>query len=188
MRGGRLSFIIPTLALVISGCIGATDRADFDAEVQARGGGVSTAWIGVAIDAVAAEVGAASASELMVISLDVDPTKRALVVVARRGDEPDFVDTVVVRDGEVVAATPMQDADQLPLDEVMIRVGDLPIDDLEALSDEALEEFGEPDGFVGSILMSLQSGVPTVRIAVESARRTGFVLFDQSGRFIEVTR
>ena len=50
----------------LSGCIGAMDRPEFDAEVQRRGGGVADEWILDGLAAVADEVEAGSVDELSV--------------------------------------------------------------------------------------------------------------------------
>lgn len=189
LRRRRVAVIATiAMALVATGCIGATDRSDFEAEVRARGGGVSATWIGESIDAVAGEVGADSVDELFAMNVRVNSTARTVVVMARRADRPDFVDSVVVREGEVLSVSPLQDADQLPLDDITFNVGDLPLDDLEEIADSALEAFGEADGFVEAIQVRLTDGRPEIEIDVESSRRTGTVVFDATGQLIGVER
>ena len=56
-----MSRIVPWTAVVaaigLTGCIGATDRSDFDEEVRSRGGGVTVDWIAESMDIVAVSVG-----------------------------------------------------------------------------------------------------------------------------------
>lgn len=184
----RVAILAVVVAASTTSCIGATDRAAFDAEVRARGGGVAVAWIAAGIDLVAAEVGASGRSDLSVMSLRIEPTDRTLIAIARRNDQPEFVDTVVIREGELVSISPVQDVDRLPLDDITFTVGDLPIDRLEELGDAALAEFGERDGYVNAISVTIRNDEPVIEIFVESARRAGSVLFDQSGTYIEVVR
>lgn len=186
-RGGR-ACAIAVLALAASGCIGATDRADFDAEVRARGGGVTNDWVADAIGEVATSVGASATDPLSVLAITVSPLARTVTVIARRNDRPEFVDTVVVRDGDVVATTPMRDADAMPLDELTVPVSELPIEDVEELSDRALAEFGESDGFVSSIRFAIVDDDRVIQVDVESARRTATVEFDGDGNVIGVPR
>ena len=113
---------------------------------------------------------------------------RIITINGRRGDRPDFVDSVTVRGGEVVATAPIQDADQLPLDDITIRLDALPLDRLEALVDTALTDFGEDDAFVTTITVALTNGVPTIEIGIESARRTGSAAFDLNGNLMGVPR
>jgi hypothetical protein len=128
-----------------------------------------------------------AAENIEFLTLTLDGTNRVLTVTARRGDRPDFVDSVVVREGEVVSVSPLQDADQLPLDEITIPLGSVPIDRLEELADEALDQFGEDDGFVSTINVALTNGAPTVTFSLESARRTGTAVFGADGTLIEMT-
>lgn len=176
------------LAFAMSGCIGATDRADFEAEVRARGGGLTTAWVAEALDLIAAEVAVSPTSDVELMTLSINPPNRSVAVTARRGDDPKFADSVVVRQGQVVSVSPVQDADQLPLDEVTFAVGEVALDDLERVGDEALTEFGEADGFVNSITVSLADGEPVMSMSLSSARRTATARFEADGTFIEVIR
>jgi hypothetical protein len=177
-----------TLTLAASGCIGATDRTDFDAEVRARGGGLTSAWIAESLDLVAAEVGVTATSDLQLLALSINSPNRSLSVQARRGDEPAFADSVLVNQGRVVSVTPIRDADQLPLDEITFTVGQVPLADIETLGDTALREFGESDGYVDRISISLENGRPVIDVSLESARRTGRATFDADGTFIEMSR
>lgn len=174
-------------AAFTSGCIGAIDRADFDEEVRSRGGGISAEWIEDSLAASADRLGLADPDDIELLTLNIDGTNRVLTVSARRGDRPEFVDSVVVRQGEVIAVTPIQDADQLPLDDLTVLVADLPIDRLEMLTDEAIAAFGADDGFVTGITVALTNGEPTVTLALESSRRTGAAVFDAAGTLIEMT-
>ena len=179
--------MLVAVAAVTSGCIGAIDRADFDDEVRARGGGISSQWIDDSVEAAADRLGVVTTDEIELLTLTIDGTNRVVTVSARRGDRPDFVDSVVVSEGEVVAVTPIQDADQLPLDDLTIRLGDLPIDQLERLTDEAVDAFGADDGFVTGIRVALENGEPTLAIDLESSRRTGTAVFAADGTLIELT-
>lgn len=176
------------LAFAASGCIGATDRADFDTEVRARGGGLTSAWITEGLDLVASEVNVTPTSDLELVTLAINSTDRSLSAQARRGDQNDFVDVVVVKQGDVVAITPIQDADQLPLDDITFTVDQLPLASIETLGDTALREFGEDDGFISRINVSLRDGSPLITVSLASTRQTGKATFTADGTFIEMTR
>jgi len=171
---------------VLVGCIGATDRSEFNAEVRARGGGLTTEWVDEALSLVADEVGAPSPDALELLTMTISTSSRAVTVQARRGDRPDFVDTVTVVEGEVLAVQPMQDADELPLDELVIRVDELPLADVDELGDRALAEFGEEEAFVDSIRISIFNSEHRIDVDVESERRTGRIRFDVDGNVVEV--
>jgi hypothetical protein len=180
--------IAALLVTLLTGCIGAMDRPEFDAEVQRRGGGIADEWILDGLTAVADEVDAGSIDELSVITMTITPTNRSLVVQARRGDRPDFVDTVTVIQGDVVGVSPVQDADELPLDEIMIPVTELPIDGWDELGDRALAELGFDGGYVDHISLSVVQGEHRLNVYVDSPRETGWVTFDREGRLLETHR
>lgn len=174
------------VAAAVSSCVGAIDRADFDAEVRSRGGGVSSSWIDESLEAAATALGVADPDQLQVLTLSIDAQNRSLTVTARRGDRPEFVDTVAVRETEVIATTPIPDADDLPLDDLTTTLGDLPIDRIEELSDTALESF-DSDAFVTGVIVGTTDGDPTITVSIGSERQTGQVVFDAGGTVLEVT-
>jgi len=180
--------LLGVIGVVASGCIGAVDRSDFDAEVAARGGGVADVWIDEALTAVAEEVGATSVGALRVLTLTIVPANRTLVAQARRVDNPSFVDTIAVAQGDVVGVTPLQNADDLPLESITVPVSSIAGGRWGELGDAALSEFGHPDSHVTRISMSVFSGEHRIDVAVESPRNTGSVTFDLAGNVIEVDR
>lgn len=179
---------IAFVAVAASGCVGAIDRADFDEEVRRRGGGISAAWVDESLTAAAEALSITSPDDLEFLTLTINGTSRSLTINARRGDRPDFIDSVTVREGEVVAVTPIQDADELPLAALLVDVDETPIDDVETLVDRALAEFDEPDSFVTVISVSLDGTDASTTVQLSSARRTGSVVFDAAGNTVEVDR
>ena len=179
---------VALVSIVTSGCIGATDRADFDEEVRSRGGGISSTWIDESLDAAANALGLTDATDLEFLTLSINGTTRTVIVNGRRGDRPDYVDSVAVRQGDVVSVAPLQDADELPLDDITIPLEDVPIDDIETLVDIALADFGEVDASVATITVSLAGGTPTITMRLASARRTGTAEFDLDGELVRVPR
>lgn len=176
------------VATTLSGCIGAMDRPDFVAEVQRRGGGIADEWILDALASVAGEVGAGSIDDLSVMTMTITPSNRSLVVQARRSDRSDFVDTVTIVQGDVVGVTPVQDAGELPLDEITIPVTDLPIDGWDELGDRALAELGFDGGYVSHISLSVSQGEHRLAVYVDSPRETGWVTFDTDAQLVETHR
>ena len=175
-----------TVPILVTGCIGATDRSEFDDEVRRRGGGITSAWIDDALDVAAAELDVADGDDLEVLTLLINGTSRTVTVNARRGDRPEFVDSVTVREGEWFATVPIRDADELPLDDLTIALGELPLDALEEMVDTALVEFGEPDSYVTTVSVSRGSGEPRITMQIASIRRTGAAVFDANGVLQEI--
>lgn len=179
---------VAVVAVVAGGCVGAIDRSDFDEEVRRRGGGISAAWIDESLTAASEALAVASSDDLEFLTLTINGTSRSLTINARRGDQPDFVDSVTVREGVVFAVAPIQDADELPLDDLLMGLDETPIREIEAVVDRALAEFDEPDAFVQTINVSLRDGAASTTVRLSSARRTGSVVFDGVGDPVEVER
>lgn len=167
--------------LVLSACVGATTRAEFEEEIRRRGGGLTTDFVTESLDVVAVEVGASSWTELDVLALNAKPGNRTLATNVRREDRRDFVDTISVANGEITNVTPVQDAGDLPLDDLEIPLDSVALDQIEQLSDEALAVFGQEDGFVDAIGVVRAGDDVTIRIDVESARETATVVFSADG-------
>ena len=182
VRTARL-LLIGVIVLVASGCIGATPRDEFEAEVRARGGGLSNTFLVESLDLIAVDVGGSSWEELDVLSLTAQPGNRTVVAAVRREDRRDFVDTVTVVDGEIRASTPLQDAGDLPLDDIEIPLSTVAIEDIEEISQAALEAFDDPGGFVEAITITRAGDVVTITVDVESDRQTATASFDADGTF-----
>ncbi|MFN3258764.1 MAG: hypothetical protein ACE37B_24030 [Ilumatobacter sp.] len=182
-----------TLAIVVAmigatGCVGATERGDFDREIQRRGGGVTNEWLAESLDALADEVGADDARDVRVMSLNANPGTRSMTALAQRNDRPDDVDTVSIRDREVTSTTPVPDVDELVLDDVTVRLGELPLDRIEDLADRALAAFDADGAYVERISIAVRAQTPTITLRISSERDTGGVVFDAAGELIEVER
>lgn len=183
-----IAALAASAAIAASGCVGATDRADFDREVQRRGGGVSADWLSDSLDALAAEVGADTADDVVVMSINATPSTRSVIAVTRRSDRPDFVDTVSIRDRAVATTAALPDADRLPLDDLTVRVGALPLERVEELADQALQAFDADGAYVDRIVVAVSERTPTITLRLSSERTTGEVVFDANGELVEVTR
>ncbi len=181
----RAARIVATslLVVVLAGCIGATPREDFDAEVQARGGGLTAEFLTESLDVVATELGARSWTDLMVLSLRARPGDRSVTVVVRQPQREDFVDTISIRDGEIVAAVPLQDAGDLPLDDLAIDLADVALDRIAEIGAEALAAFGDEGAFVDRVEVTRggTGGDVVLSVDVESDRRTATVRFTADG-------
>ncbi|MGI9645562.1 MAG: hypothetical protein ACR2O6_09670 [Ilumatobacteraceae bacterium] len=185
MARGRGSVVAIGLALVaLTGCIGATTRDDFDEEVRARGGGLTSTFVDDSLAAIAAEYDVADWRTLSALSLVIQPGDRLVTATVRDPARLDFVDTKVVVDAEVRSTTPLQDAGDLPLDAITFPLGSVAIVPVEPLATAALDAFGEEGGFVQSMAASLTAGEVTIRVDLESARRTATATFDAEGTLV----
>lgn len=173
-------------ALIVTGCVGSVPRGEFEADLRERGGGITGEQMEIAVELAAAEAAVTDPAALEVLNLRADALSRVIVLQPRRGDQPEFVDNVVVRDDEVLSADPVQDADAFDLDALVIPVSDVPLADAAEYIDRAIVEFGDPDTVVSSYQVARRDGSPVVVVEVASPRRTGSVVFAVDGSVIEV--
>lgn len=185
-RGRGYVAAIGLAVVALTGCIGTTSRDDFNEEVRARGGGLTSAFVEESLAAVAGEYDVADWRTLSALSLVIQPGGRLATATVRDPGRLDFVDTIVVRDAEVRTTTPLQDAGDLPLEAVSFPLGSVAIVPVEPLAASALEAFGEEDGYVESMTVSRIVDDVTIRVDLESARRTATATFDAGGTLVEI--
>lgn len=154
-------------ALLVTGCVGTVDRAEFEAEIQARGGGVDQDLVIDAVDGVAARVGTA---EFEVTTLTAVPLSTVVSLEVRDPRAPDQLDGYTFSNGDLVSVEPVQVRADDRLDARSMPVGSFALDDLEAMADEALAAFATDGGYVEMIILA-------VAPAPEGAEPTGAVLF-----------
>lgn len=175
------------LALVVSGCVGVTDRSDFDAVVDERGGGLSTDLVTDALDAVGARVGT---DDLELTALSVTPGSRVVVMTVRdpvrRGD----LDRYVYRArGGLDEPEPLQVSVDDDLDAMGFLVSEVPALGLtEAMADAAFAALGFDGPHVESIVASVVGEEVWIQMSIESARARGSARFDAAGELIEAAR
>ncbi len=170
------------VALSATACIGAVDRAEFDADMRARGGGMTTA---VVRDAMAALTLTYGVSELQVTSVDVGPVE-ALDVTVRNPARPDQLDRYTFDGQWLSEPTPVLVSARDDLDAQAFVVGDVPaLGSVESLVDEALASTAFDGGQVTGISVNRTEAIrPTVM--VESPRSRALVVFDADGAVAEV--
>jgi hypothetical protein len=185
-RGWRLAGAC-ACALALTACIGSIDRTEFEAEIDARGGGISSALVADAFDAVRARLGVADfetdgvyvSSQL--VTMDVrDPIDR------------DAMDSYAYRLGSLDDPRPVRvSASDAPLDATVFPVSEVPVDALDLLVAITLRELDIARAVPQSIAISrraLDGGPVEIRVSVESVRASGSATFDTAGDLIEVQR
>lgn len=182
LRWSGLSLTALCMALCATGCVGAVDRADFDAAMRSRGGGMTSALVRDGLAQLAARYGVA---DLQVTSVDVAPVE-TLDVTVRNPARPDQLDRYTF-DGEWLSdASPVMVSALEDLDARAFRLGDVPaLSRVEALVDDALAHTGFDGGEVAGISVNRTEGLwPAVM--VESPRSRALVVFDAEGTVIGV--
>ncbi|MFI6430408.1 hypothetical protein [Rhodococcus oryzae] len=158
-------------------CIGAVDRADFDAAMRARGGGMTTAVVRDAMAALALEYGV---TELQVTSVNIGPVETVDVTV-RNPARPDQLDSFTFDGRYLSEPTPVPVSAHDDLDAQSFSLGEVPaLDRVESLVDDALADTAFDDGQVTGISVNRTEAIrPTVM--VESPRSRALVVFDADG-------
>jgi hypothetical protein len=191
-RGGWVGAVAAGLAAVVvvigSGCIGTTDRAEFNETIRQRGGGLTSELPGDAVAAVAADLDVA-VDDVGVRTVTVTPLDATVVLEVRDPAVPGNLDRYVVRRGAVDEVAPIRLAASDGLDAQTFPVAGLALDEVESMVDAALAEFG-PGGFVSSLSAGRTGpgdGV-VIQLALESPRAAATARFTPGGELLEVTR
>lgn len=177
------------MAVLAAGCVGVTDREDFDALVDSRGGGLSSDLVLAALDAAATEVGVPTA-ELELTSITINPGSRNVVMTVRdpvqRGNLDRYL--YLARDG-LGAPEPVQVSASDDLDAAAFLVGDVPaLGRTEEMADAAFASLGFEEPHVESITGSAVLGEVVFHMSIESARASGSARFGADGGLIEAAR
>lgn len=177
------------VAVACTACIGTTSRERFTEEVQERGGGLSNELARDAMAAIADELGVGDPGDVEVRSLTILPGTLAVDAEVRDPDAPDNLDAFVVVNGDVESVEPVQLSADVSLEAVVFRLGELPLDRLETLADEALAAFDQAGSYVESVSAGgpLQQGVG-LEMSLQSPRAQATASFGLDGDLLEVTR
>lgn len=189
-RAGRRQVGVVAAAgvlLVATGCVGATSRADFTAEIRARGGGVTAALPAEVLDAVADDLGVDLAG-LTVRSVTINPEANTARVEVRDPAVPANVDSYVWHNDSLDEPEPVRLSAGDDLDAAVFSPASVAFDDIEVMTDRALDEFGEPDGYVTTINVHRLQEQVTIAMSLQSARADGTARFTAAGELMSVER
>lgn len=190
VRGLGWSIAASTLLLV--GCVGAISRDEFEAELSRRAlgaDGVSASPVGAAgafptraIEQILERTGG---DDLEVTAMTFGFDTLFATVQGREPSRPGEVDLYVFVDARLRSVEPVQLGPGDRFDELAFRVSDVPFDRLDEILEQALDEFGEPEGEVTSITWAaLFPGEVEVVVVVETPRRRDTVRFDLDGNLV----
>ncbi|MHA4849765.1 hypothetical protein L1080_009470 [Rhodococcus sp. MSC1_016] len=163
-------------------CIGAVDRAEFDADMRSRGGGMTSALVGDGLAALAVRYGVA---EVQVTNLDIAPVEQ-LAVTVRDPANPDQLDQYTFDGENVSEPSPVVVSALEDLDARAFTLDDVPaLGRVEHLVDEALSHSGLEGGQVVGISVTRAGGISPTAM-VESPRSRSVVVFDADGVVVGV--
>lgn len=191
-RGSRLatSVWLAAAGLATAGCVGAVDRSDFEAEIEARGGGFDQSLVIDALDRVAEEVGS---DDFDIASLTVSPLGATMSVRVRDPRAPQQLDDYAFRGDELTDVRPVRVSAGDDLDATTVPIGDFAVDRLNAMVDDALDAYDTSGGFATTVRLApdLAGGVggrPTgvVSVDLESPRSAATATFTADGDLLEL--
>ena len=187
-RWAGLALASATALGVGAGCVGTTDRSDFNREIQVRGGGLTAELPSSAVDVVAASL---EVDDFEVRTLTVTPLDGTVVLDVRDPAAPENLDRYVVHRGSVRQVEPIRLTSADDLHTQTFPVSGVALDQVEAMVDAALAEFAA-DGYVTSLTVYRSAdaiaGNIVITLALESPRAAGTALFTGDGDLIEVVR
>jgi hypothetical protein len=190
-RGGRRAGLALACAAALgvgAGCVGTTDRSDFNEEIQARGGGLTSELPSSAVAAVAASLGV---DDFEVRTLTVTPLDGTVVLDVRDPAVPENLDRYVVHRESVWQVEPIRLSAGDDLDTQTFPVSGVALDQVEAMVDTALAEFAA-GGYVSALTIYRSEDDSAddivITLALESPRAAGTALFTADGDLIEVVR
>jgi hypothetical protein len=169
---------------VVGGCVGTTDRDEFDAIIQERGGGVTAE---LPVDAVAAVADELGVDDFEMRLMSVSPPNQLAVIEVRDPAIPANLDRYTVRKGSVESVEPVRLSASDNLDAETFLASTVAFDRLDEMADTAVAGF-DPEGYVTSIVVSGGGETPEVRLSLESPRASGTATFTSAGELVEVVR
>lgn len=188
-RDRRAGILLGACALVaITGCVGATDRDDFNRIIEERGGGFTQEPVFDALGAVGDRLGI-DPGQIELKILSITPTSELVVLEAQDPQVPQNLDRYVVHGDEIDSVEPIQVSATEDVDAVTFPAARVAFDRIEDIVDTALAEFDSEGAHVSSMNVSQWAeGQIVFQLSLESPRATGSARFDAEGQLIEVER
>lgn len=170
--------------MVVGGCVGTTDRDEFNEIIQERGGGVTSE---LALDSVAAVADGIGVEDFALRTMTISPPDQLVVVEVRDPAIPANLDRYTVRRGSVESVEPVRLSASDDLDAETALASSVAFDRLSEMADAAVAGF-DPDGYVTTINVSGRGETATVAMTLESPRASGNATFTAGGDLVEVVR
>ena len=163
---------------LLTGCVGARDRDELRAMIQARGGGASNRAIDEVLDTLTSEVGGEPAIRQATFGFGETYVGAQVTVESN----PLTVDDVTVYGTKVRYRAPVRN----PEETATVPAGRIAELDVEAMVDRSLAEFGVADAYASNMIVT--PSTDRIQITVESPRASGYSVFDLAGAFQEFVR
>jgi hypothetical protein len=187
--GIRTVVVLAVAVLLLSGCVGTIERTEFEAELQARGGGLDQQLVIDAVDDVGDTVGT---DDYEITTLSATPTSGVVTMTVRDPSNPENLDDYTWRQGTLDEPRAVQVRATDDIDSQAFSIQDVALDEINDMVDTALAEYDTEGGFVNnlSISPSFESEVaePQVLLSLESPRSTASATFDADGNLLSLEK
>jgi hypothetical protein len=167
--------------LLLAGC-GGISNDELEEEAQARGGGLGETLPLEAIDAIQEATG----EPLTFTGLNLSWTSVVLTVLVPGSD--DELDTYTyLSNGDLLDPTPVSGvAPASELRPTLMQPGDVAIDDLDEIVDDAVQRADLEGGYASNVNVSRSSSDrTTITVSVTSPRRSATITYRGNGDFVE---
>ena len=172
--------------LLVSGCVGAVPRDEFDEMVAERGGGLVSSLPMEAIAAVEEDLGARGLAFEQIV---VNPSSRVVSLTVQDPALPANLDRYSVYEGDLGDPQPVQVSAGDDIAATLFTLDDVPaLGQLEELGDRAVGEAGIDGGVVTSVSVRRETDGVVLRFSVESERARGSAAFAGDGTLISAER
>jgi hypothetical protein len=176
--------------LLLSGCLGTTDRDEFEAEVQSRGGGFDESLVIDAAEAVGDRVGAV---DFKITNLSTSPLSQVVTMRVLDPRNSKNIDDYTIRGGSIQVVNPVQVSVRNDIESKAFPIQSVALDKLNEMADEALADYETEGGYVNSVSISTKPAVgnpetvePQISFNIESARSRAVAYFKADGTLISV--
>ncbi|WP_433227878.1 hypothetical protein [Actinomadura formosensis] len=162
---------------------GAMHVDEFHRQIRIRGGGLTTALVRDAMDALAVEY---RSKDLSLTALTLKSPDASLTARVRDPRHPDRLDEFTYTEEGLGDRSPVKVSAHDDLDRMAFPIKDVTaLGNVEKLVDTALVR---TDGHVDSVEVSRAGAAPEISVAVSSPRTDAVVTFKADGQFLKVTR
>jgi hypothetical protein len=176
--------------LVLSGCIGAIEREEFEAEMRARGGGFDESTVFDAADAVGDRLGT---TDFEITKLGANPSSDIVTMQVLDPRNPKNVDDYTIRGGSIHSVSPVRVSVRDDGESTAFRIRSVALDELNEMADEALAEYDTEGGHVSMVSIRANRAVdnpevvePRIFFSLESTRSRATAHFQADGTLISV--
>lgn len=176
--------------LLLSGCIGAIKRDEFEAEVKSRGGGFDESLVINAVETVGDRLGT---RDFEIMTLVASPLTQVVTMKVIDPRNPNNVDDYTIRGGSIYSVHPVKVSASEDIESEAFALRSVALDRLNEMADEALAEYEAEGGYVGSVSIRARPAVgnpeevePRISVSLESARARATADFQTDGTLISV--